>query len=70
MSVLLTVNIVSHNPAQSSSDNILSSPPDIQTLCSPYVLMTVVSPGSLNANTPEGHKYRHTIICSDAMQKM
>jgi len=24
MSVLLTVNLVSHNPAQSSSDNILS----------------------------------------------
>ena len=28
ISVLLTVNIVSHNPAQSSSDNIPSSPPD------------------------------------------
>ena len=26
--MLLTVNIVSHNPAQSSSDNIPSSPPD------------------------------------------
>ena len=28
LSVLLTVNILSHNPAQSSSDNILSYPPD------------------------------------------
>ena len=26
ISVLLTVNIVSHNPAQNSSDNILSEP--------------------------------------------